>query len=184
MSSNYKQDESQLKTIIQKHAQPVSNSHELKLIIYYKSRKIKNIFIKNNVHHTNDIAEKYNVVYQWTCDRDGCNSTNQEYIGYTTCTIKERFRTHTQNSSSIKKHLRDQHQIQKITTAQLIPSIKILYTSSDKRDLIFTEALLIKSQCPTLHSQPKVATRSSKFSNTNRRPKKMFTHNLLCFILF
>ena len=124
----------------------------MKLIIYYKTKKLSNLFIKNNIHRVTDVADKHNVVYLWTCNRDGCDST-QTYLGFTTCTVRDRFRMHTQASSSIKKHLTDKHSINRVTTAELLTAVKILSISSDRRELVFTESLLIKSMAPRLNAQ-------------------------------
>jgi hypothetical protein len=60
---------------------------------------------------------------------------------------------HTQNSSSIKKRLQEHHGINKTTTAELLTDVGILKNSSSKTDLIFYEALLIKSLQPSLNAQ-------------------------------
>ena len=60
-----------------------------------------------------------------------------------TCSIATHFRYHTQNSSSFKNHLKGAHNIDKIATEDLIPNVSIVKYSSDKRDLMFYEALLI-----------------------------------------
>ena len=105
MSTNYKQDEHQLRTIISRNVQTTEDSSKIKLIIFYMNNKVQNLFIKNNPHRNNNgIENKHNVVYRYICNRDGCNSA-PTYLGYTTCTVKNRFRMHTQNSSSIKKTL-------------------------------------------------------------------------------
>ena len=162
MSLNYKQDENQLHKIIDSKLQPVDESLKIKLTIYYRNKKLSNLFIKNNIHSNNsDIASRHHVVYQYKCNRDGCNST-QTYIGYTSCTIKDRFRMHTQNCSSIKKHLQEYHRINKITTAELIPDIHILASAPVKRDLIFIEALYIKLLKPSLNSQTDFSDRMLK----------------------
>ena len=82
---------------------------------------------------------------------EGCNSS--KYIGFTTCSLKERFRTHTQNSSSIKRHLSEAHNINRTTTVELLKYVTVLHRTQDKRDLIFSEALFIKMEKPLLNSQ-------------------------------
>jgi hypothetical protein len=154
MTSNYKQDEKQLRDVIEKTMAPSDPTEKVKLNIYYQNRKVRNLFIKNNVHNNSgDVAKRHHVVYQYSCVRDSCNTTIPMYIGYTTCSVSERFRMHTQNSSSIKKHLQEHHGINKTTTAELLTDVKILKNSSSKTDLIFYEALLIKSLKPSLNAQ-------------------------------
>ena len=153
MSANYKQDESQLKSIISKNILPCNQENEISLSIFYRARKLNNLFIKNNVHTSNDsVVNRHHVVYQYTCPRDGCNST-QSYIGHTTCTIANRFKMHTQNCSSIKKHLLQHHKISKISSAELTKDVTVLKSCPDKRDLTIYEAILIKMKRPTLNSQ-------------------------------
>ena len=153
MSSNYKQDEQQLIGIINKNVHPINDLNKIKLVIYYKSKKLGSLFIKNNVHsRSKDISDRHHVVYQYSCNRVGCEAA-QTYIGYTTCTIKDRFRMHTQNCSSIKKHLTTVHEIDRITTAELVKDVQVLASASDKRDLIFLEALILKEKKPPINSQ-------------------------------
>ena len=60
---------------------------------------------------------------------------------------------HTQNSSSIKKHLTASHNIAKVTTAELLSDVRVIGYSLDKRNLIFLETILIKNKTPTINSQ-------------------------------
>ena len=49
--------------------------------------------------------------------------------------------------------MRDIHGIDKITTAELLQNVTILKQCNNKRELMFYEALFIKSLKPTLNSQ-------------------------------
>ena len=82
------------------------------------------ISVRSDHSKNRETGQQHHCVYQYSCSRDRCNST-QTYIGYTTCIIFNRFKMHTQNSSSIKKHLSDSHQINKISTADLILNTKM-----------------------------------------------------------
>ena len=63
-----------------------------------KNWKLCNLFIKNNVHlSSGDINNN-----RHSCNRIGCESI-LHFIGYTTCSIRVRFKMHTQNCMSIKK---------------------------------------------------------------------------------
>ena len=54
----------------------LSKDRKIKLAIFYKSRKLSNFFIKNKVHsRSEDINDRHYVVYQYTCNRVGCEST-------------------------------------------------------------------------------------------------------------
>ena len=112
-----------------------------------------NLFIKNKIKTNASMGERDHVVYEWHCNRDGCSTINNSYIGMTTCSLKQRFSMHTQKSSSICKHLKETHNTSKITTAELLQTVKILKSTEEKRDLIFTGAILIKNHNPTLNAQ-------------------------------
>ena len=152
MTTNYKVEERQLEDIIKKHVHTTNEEKVLKLSIYYKNKKLKNLFIKNNIaNNNNDHTQRHHVVYQYTCDQGGCNTPHQ-YIGYTTCTLHERFKMHTQ-TGSIKRHLQECHAIPKIPRKQLLAATKILKYCPKRRNLIMTEAVLIKDLKPNLNSQ-------------------------------
>lgn len=153
MSVNYKTEEKQLEQIVQRNIHPVTPTDEIKLIIYYKNRKLKDLFIRNKprIQQVNT-SDRHHVVYEYSCTRDGCSSAPKRYVGYTEATIWERFGMHTQ-TGSIKKHLVEEHEVNRIPRRDLIKDVKILRTCSSKRDLVFTEAILIKTGRPELNSQ-------------------------------
>ena len=90
MTSNYKQVEKELTTIINSNIE-TTNEAQLKFNIYYKSRKVKNLFIRNN---PNKPDQPFNVVYQYTCNQGECTTSQSTYIGHTRTTIKDRFKQH------------------------------------------------------------------------------------------
>ena len=105
MSDNYKQDESQLIKIIKRFVIPTESDKTVKLTIYYKAKKLKSLFIKNNSFADKDTNMQHHVVYQYSCPRDDCNATHS-YIGLTTCTVLNRFKCTRRNralSKSISK---------------------------------------------------------------------------------
>jgi len=59
---------------------------------------------------------------------------------------------HAQNGS-ILKHLADQHGIQKPSRKQLVDNVKVLKSNPDRRNLIYSEAMLIKDLKPQLNAQ-------------------------------
>jgi len=160
MSSNYKLEEKRIRTIIADNVVPTSDDDRVNLIIYYQNRKLKNLLIKNSPQRNNNIADQHNVVYQYICDNAGCNPS-QDYIGYTTCTVADRFRMHAVNGS-IKRHLVEQHNLQRVTKAQLMAGVKILRRCNTKRELVMTEAVLIKELRPKLNAQDEGAERVLK----------------------
>ena len=162
MTANYKQDENQLIKIVKEHVEPCDENFRINLTIFYRARKLGQLFIRNKLYSGKiDIAERHHVVYQYTCPRDGCNST-QSYIGYTTSSVANRFRMHTQNCSSIKKHAKNTHNLNKVTSVELLECVKILKQSPNKRELLFLEALCIKSFKPTMNAQSEFSDRILK----------------------
>ena len=154
MSSYYKQEEQNLKRIISSNVLPTDENKSISLLIYYKNKKVRNLFIKNNPHVSSD----NHVVYQYTCAQKKCQLNHQSYIGYTTTTVKQRMTTHAQNGS-IKNHSNEAHNIN-IRTKEIINEIKILFRSPDKTELQIAEALLIKFHNPILNNQAATFTRT------------------------
>ena len=148
MSSNYKQVEENLKKIIQQNISSNEASRDINLIIYYKSNKVRNLFIKNNLHKVNK-EKRSHVVYLYTCSQDECQLSS--YIGYTECALVDRMRMHAQQGS-ILKHNSQRHQ-KKITTNEILHDTKILRHFNSKDDLTIAEALLIKEKNPSLNGQ-------------------------------
>ena len=148
---NYKVEEKQLRTIVDKDIKPTNEDHKIELVIYYKTRKLKELFVKNKSEAPKSTANRHHVVYAFSCTLGGCNSSSK-YIGYTTCTVDERFRNHAQNGS-IRKHLVDIHGMTRTPKNDLISSTKILGSSNLKGRLRMLEAIMIKDMKPSLNSQ-------------------------------
>ena len=119
MTSHYKMDESKLKNIVDKNLRPVEETKKIKLVVFYKTRKLKNLLIKNNPK-TTSLAEEHHLVYQYTCTENRCNSIDSQYIGYTTTTLKNRMVQH----KSIKEHLKKIHK-RNIGYEEILKNIKI-----------------------------------------------------------
>ena len=111
----------------------------------YKNRKLKSLFIKNNL---NPSEEVFNVVYKYTCNERSCKETDAFYIGRTTVTTKDRFRSH----ASIKKHFQASHN-RNVTGSQLLPDVSVVGRRSQKEDLAILEALIIKELNPAINRQ-------------------------------
>ena len=154
MTSTYKQEEKTLRKIVRSHVLPAPEK-AVRLNIYYKNKKVSNLFIKNNPHKKT-LEEQSHVVYRYSCNAEECNPS-QTYIGYTTTTLKQRMTTHAQNGS-IKSHSMERHD-HVIRTAEILKQIKVIYSSPDRLELLLAEALLIKSQEPTINNQREGETR-------------------------
>ena len=146
MSSQYQQEEKNLRHIMGKHLNPKQGA-TVNISIYYKSRKLSNLFIKNNIHK--DLTNSH-VVYRYDCPEDMCKQS-QFYIGYTTTTLKQRMTLHAQHGGIISHH-KDVHQI-KTRTADILNHISVIFRASEKMDLLIAEALFIKEQNPPLNNQ-------------------------------
>ena len=147
MSCQHKQEEDNLRKILDEHLTP-SNSNEIQLSIYYRSKKLSQLFIKNNIHKDSDDSR---CVYRYTCPiKERCQPSTT-YLGHTTCTIKKRMTMHAQHGS-IKEHHLEVHD-NKITTADIIANIKVIYRSQERQDLYIAEALFIKDENPIINSQ-------------------------------
>ena len=72
---------------------------------------------------------QHHVVYRYTCNKPGCKSTS--YAGYTTCTLGERFRIHTQNGSIIK-HLHNVHKGTRVTREELLRDVTVVVCSNEE----------------------------------------------------
>ena len=147
---NYKIDEQCIREIIKKHVFQISV--KLNLVIYYKSRKISQMLMKNNLSSTAKPDElKTHLVYRYTCNLGECRSSfpRNTYIGLTKTTLKERFSAH-RYKGSIFAHITTIHGVRPILE-KLLESVEILYHENDPFQLRVYEALYIRKLCPTLN---------------------------------
>jgi hypothetical protein len=145
-TSSAKTDEGNLRKLLLKHVHPSAKYQDLHLRIFYKNKKLKSLFISNKIYNSN---AKSHVVYQFSCPRDGCNSS--KYIGYTTCSLAKRFYTHVQ-TGAIRDHNRVVHSTKPLTQL-LLASTTVLYQGTNKNDLTIAESLLIQQHRPELNQQ-------------------------------
>ena len=117
MSQQYKQEEENLRNIVNNFFSP-SHDGRLTIAVYYKSTKLRQLFIKNNLHQ--DTSNSH-VVCQYTYPMDECN-LSQIYIGYTTTSLKQRMTAHTQNGG-IRTHQQTVHK-RKIKTTEILEHTK------------------------------------------------------------
>ena len=146
MTSYYKDEEKQIRKIIADHVKPKEIDTEIKLQIYHKFKKLKNLVIKNN---KNPVAVDSNVVYMYKCPEDGCN-TISEYIGHTTNKLRTRLLQHTYKGS-IKDHAL--HHNKELNLEYCINNTKIIAKNNNRQELIILEALLIKQKKPLINIQ-------------------------------
>ena len=145
-TSQHKQDERIITKTIKQHVTPANADKTINLQIYYKSKKLKSLFIHNKSFKSE--ADDH-VVYHYQCNEDSCNAV--DYIGYTTCSLAKRFYYHNQ-SGSIFKHNQNSHN-RKPGSRHLRDQTTVLYKSNNKRNLCIAEAILIKQSRPSLNEQ-------------------------------
>ena len=133
-----------LRSIVKEHVKPADNNKSIRLHAYFKPFKLKSMFPtrpRKNAPHTS------HVVYQFSCNLDGCNAS---YIGYTTCTMERRAKQHRYKGSGIHDHLKIDHEMSTIPN-NIIDQFKVIHKSSDKINLRIAEALLIKLNNPYIN---------------------------------
>ena len=112
---------------------------------YYKPNKLAAQF-SSRPRASN--IDRVNVVYQFKCFADGCNSS---YIGYTAQTLKNRVAQHRYKSSSIWKHLAYDHNLSPPPLNEFLRCFDVIFSSNDIRHLRIAEAILIKSSKPPIN---------------------------------
>ena len=143
MTSDYKQQERNLKNIVHRSVTPVGRDAKINLHVFYRNRTVRKLFIHNKVYRC---REEFNVVYRYTCNIAGCNSA--QYIGYTEQTLSGRFRQH----KSIKEHLSIVHD-RRYVAREVLQSVDVIGRGNYREELLILEALLIKQHKPTLNRQ-------------------------------
>ena len=144
----YKRDEEALMKIIKRHVCQIEA--KIKIFIYYKSKKICNIFMKNNLSKTNlPDRHRSHIVYEFICSEGECSSFKNSYIGMTNLKLSEKLNSHRYNGS-ILKHYRLAH-LKDPSLEELINSTKILYYCDNRRNLPVHEALFIRNYKPNLN---------------------------------
>ena len=155
MTSAYSSQERQLKNIIKKH---LKSEKRIKLCIFYKNLKLKNLLIRNQPVRQNSPSEQSSLVYQFTCPEDGCSTINSHYIGYTTCTLKKRMTEHFY-SGAIRSHGQDEHN-KRFSKEEILNNATVMKKDSSPLNLRILEALLIKKHRPSINRKDEGFTRT------------------------
>jgi hypothetical protein len=152
MNCGYKTDERVLNAIVQNNIRCTTQNGRIKLLIYYKNQKIKNLIMKNNPCKKSGPLQETNVVYKFSCKIEGCRLLkNVNYIGLTTTTLSRRLTCHLQTGGP-KNHMRDAHG-ETITRAALEAGTSIIMRCPDAARLAIAEALIIKEESPAINLQ-------------------------------
>ena len=154
MNSGYRQDEEAIREIVTNNIKTKDANNKIKLIIYYKTRKTSQYFMKNCISPKPRELATTNVIYDFKCKREECiNLTTPEntYIGATTCTLSRRISLHLQNGAIIT-HFTNKH-LNKTTRKEFEEWTEIRYIERDVARLFILEALIIKFEDPVLNRQ-------------------------------
>ena len=65
-------------------------------------------------------------------------------------------------AAPLKKHYKNTHNLNKVTSVELLECVKILKQSPNKRELLFLEAMCIKSFKPSMNAQSEFSDRILK----------------------
>ena len=151
---NYKIDEKALRNILKQHI--LELTIKIDLIIYYKAKKMCEKLMKNNLnslqtpHHM-----KSRLVYRFTCNKGECLSLSKksEYIGMTTCILKDRFSKH-RYQGAIFEHFVSKHDgaANRPNLEDLLSCTEILYQENNPILLHIFKALHIKNLAPNLNN--------------------------------
>ena len=147
MTSYYKEEEKHLKKIIAKYIKPKTTDNEVEVRIYYKTKKLKNLLIKNNLNETDT---KDHVVYEFKCPENGCNAVSN-YIGHTTNALEERLKQHIREGS-IKQHMKTVHN-KNLEIEKCLNNTVIIGKKRCRKELVILESILIKTKRPIINIQ-------------------------------
>ena len=87
MSSAYIYDETATRKILKGNALTTNPKTQLKLIIYYMTRRTSRLVIRNNCLPPSIPLQEVKVAYQYSRNTGNCNRLNIRYIGSTTTTL-------------------------------------------------------------------------------------------------
>ena len=86
MNNGYKIDEAILKKIVKDNVKVVDQSKTLKLVIFYKSPKTRQLVMRNNLSPKKRTLAQSNIIYEYSCKIGECEhqiSRINCYIGHT-----------------------------------------------------------------------------------------------------
>jgi hypothetical protein len=161
MSRAYRTDERVLQEIIHRNVRCTSQDDSLKLIVYYKNKKVNQLVMCNNPTLKRASLQQTNVVYEFKCPEEDCRLLqNMNYIGETSTTLSRRLTCHL-SSGAPKQHMLNCHRTQ-LTRQMLNDCTSVIKKCPDPARLAITEALLIKERAPAINLQNTGLTRTLK----------------------
>jgi hypothetical protein len=152
MNSGRRPDERVLISIVQNNISCTTLTDQMKLSIYLKNEKIKNLIEKNKPCKKSRLLQETNVIYKFSCLKEGCIlPQNINYIGLTSTTLSRRLTCHLQ-AGGPKNHMREAHN-ETISRATLEAWTSIVMRCPDTTRLSIAEALIIKDESPAINLQ-------------------------------
>ena len=165
MNSAHRTDERVLKNIVSKNVKG-TGENKIVLQIYYKSRKSRNLFMRNNLART-EMLKRTNVVYRFSCPNEDCRLRSVDYIGVTTTSLSRRLTMHLADGAP-KEHMQREHNT-RITRQMLTMNTEVIASAYDSRKLQVLEALFIHEEAPILNRQMQQTFTLSLWSRGARR---------------
>ena len=156
MNPSYKHDEQRLRKIIKENVILKNSRDKIQLIIYYRSRKTRDLIMKNNLTPKVRELARTNLIYDFGCTIDECahqRRSDGTYSGLTTCTLSRRLTYHLQNGA-IKNHALQVHG-RKITRKEIVEmtTARRGCYQNDFARLEILEALIIHFEQPVINRQ-------------------------------
>ena len=164
MSSAYKDEEKAIRNIIRRNVIPTNQNSRVKLTIYYKNKRTKDLLLKNDNAPISKGFDQVNVVYKFSCPHEDC-TPHSMYIGMTTTKLSRRLSYHL-NQGGPKRHM-STHGIN-INRALLEKNTTILDYAPDKNRLHLLEALYIRRENPKINTQQETPTALPSIKTFNR----------------
>ena len=154
MNTAYKVDEKVLKKIINENVKCKGENGKLQIVIYYNNMKTKNMVMKNNLSGAKRELSQVNVIYEFECPENECfhhPTINNDYLGYTTCTLSRRLSFHLQKGAIVQHYaIKHGKKIDRKTAEQCL---KIRYKENNFDRLEILEAIMIMVEKPEINKQ-------------------------------
>jgi len=151
MSPAYKEDEKALKKIIKENVKATEADTEVKLIVYYKTKRTSSLVMRNSCLPPTSVLQEVGLVYEYKCTIGDCSHLNSTYIGSTTTTLSKRISAHLQGGA-IQRHTAEKHR-STLSRKQMEDSTTILSREAEKGRLRMEEAVYIYMNKPSINIQ-------------------------------
>ena len=140
-----------MKHIIKNNVKCCNPKDSIQFTPYYRSNKITNLIIENNLTPPTNTLKKTNLISQFSCHEGDYELHNQTYIGLTTTTLSRRLTMHLSNGGP-KQHTQNFQNIN-LTCESLVNNTRIIFTNNDPCRLSILEALYIRKPYPSINKQ-------------------------------